>query len=287
MTKEQVFEILDKAIKGISENFCEENCDDVLKDQLSAANLPFVYSVASGISKAVLLIKDASFVIKLPYLCFFNEDALESAEYEWREHYDYLLEQAIAKKMAQTGDPNTLLTDEEKQLALAELQREPDYGDEEFYYELEGATFCDLEELKNGPDWNYCNLECAIYKEAVKRGLGNYFAEEGLLGELHCGHPVYYQQRCLPLEFRDDIRYDSEEYTKRSNYARNTCDKLDIYCFNPIWVADFIDMYGEQELAALNAFLNDMGISDLRESNIGYLDGAPILFDYSGFRFWD
>jgi hypothetical protein len=46
-------------------------------------------------------------------------------------------------------------------------------------------------------------------------------------------------------------------------------------------------MYGLDEFIRLDAFLNEMQIGDLRDCNIGYLDNAPILFDYSGFRHWD
>ena len=64
-------------------------------------------------------------------------------------------------------------------------------------------------------------------------------------------------------------------------------EKLETYCFNAWWITDFLAMYGEEEFKALSDFLREMQIDDLRDCNVGYLDGAPILFDYSGFRQWE
>ena len=274
MTKEELFNMLDKAIDNISEYFCFEEEED-FKYQLKDASLPFSYSIESGISKAVLLIKDLPYVVKLPFCKIYDEDGYCDAHYEWQEEYD-----AIA------NNEKGLSKEEVQELLLKHSENEPEGGEDRFYLPLEGATHCALESLKNAPDWDYCNLECAIYEEAVKQGLGAYFAEEGYLGHLSCNHPVYYQQRCIPLSSLE-IDYCGEDYQKKSSRARTSCEKLNIYCFNPYWINDFIEMYGEDELKRLNEFIVEMDIGDLRDCNIGYLDGAPILFDYSGFRYWD
>ena len=274
MTKDELFKLLDKAIANISDKyFCDEE-REMLTYQLKDANLPFLYSVESGISKAVILIEGLSYVVKIPFNSFYNDDAYNDAHYEWEEQYDNIA-------------ANKALSEEERQQLLLEHSRcEPDGGDDQFYYPLEGATYCALDALKDAPDWNYCNLECAIYEEAVKQGLGAYFAEEGLLGNLSCDYPIYYQQRCTPL-CSLELNYYGEEYEIKSKRARTTCEKYNMDCFNPYWINDFIDAYGEDELRRLNEFIKEMDIGDLRECNIGYLDNAPILFDYSGFRYWD
>ena len=278
MTKEEkvLFELLNKTITSIPERFCSEDCDWQLTDQL--ANEKWLdWSVTSGISKAVILIKNASFVIKLPFSHMFNEDDYSNAHYEWREECDDAIKEAEARNASQAEID--IICENYK-------AAEPMCDDDRFYYKLEGATYIDIEEMQKEPDWDYCNLECVIYNKAVERGLGAYFAEEHFLGTLDCNHPVYIQTRCTPIE---ELNYDysSVEYSKKSAKTRARCKELDIYCFNPLWIADFIEYYGEDELKRLNTFLNEMNIGDLRGSNIGYLDGAPILFDYSGFRYWD
>lgn len=289
MTKEKVLEILNDAITYLPSYFCNEECECVIKDVLQENNVPFKFSVENGISKAVILIKGADFVIKLPFSHYYNEDAYCDAHYEWEERKDTILMNAREKKMRETGNPEALLTQDEIDELLQDINsEEPEGSDEAWYYELEGAaTGIDAIDIDDEFDWNYCNLEVEIYKAAVEQGLGAYFAEEGYLGELtESHHPVYYQQRCIPL-CSLEYDYSSEEYQKKSTRARRTCEENSIDCFNPLWVADFLDHYGVSELRRLNEFIQEMRIGDLRDCNIGYLDGAPILFDYSGFRQWD
>lgn len=287
MTKEQVFKLLDGAIGYINERFCEEEYEYILDDQLENAKLPFEWQTFHGISKAVMMIKNEHYVIKFPFTHYYNGDAYCDAHWDWQEERDKILDKAQQDKAARMGDPEVELTADEEIIALIDFDNlEPDGSDECWYEPLEGASNAPISALDMAPDWDYCNLETEIYKEAVKRNLSLYFAEEGFLGTLSNGHPVYYQQRCMPLV---DIDYDyaSDAYEKKSKYARDTCKQNDVYCFNPLWVADFLDMYGIDEFKRLSDFIKEMRIGDLRDCNIGYLDGAPILFDYSGFRHWD
>jgi hypothetical protein len=49
------------------------------------------------------------------------------------------------------------------------------------------------------------------------------------------------------------------------------------------WILNFIKLYGEKEFLRLCLFLEEEGINDLHEKNVGYIDGRPVLFDYSGY----
>ena len=80
MTKEQVFKLIEKAISGVPEYFCDDQAP-VLHDKLCSAKLPFNWSAASGISKTVILIEGENYVIKFPFTHLFDES-----------YYDYLLE---------------------------------------------------------------------------------------------------------------------------------------------------------------------------------------------------
>lgn len=246
MTKEQVFELLENAIFHIGENFNADDREVYLDDPLQDANLPFEFSIDSGISKAVILIKGASFVIKIPFFKYYDGDDYWTAQEEEEEEID----------------------------------------ESRFYYDLEGASNINLGEGVEPaiPDWDYCRLESVIYQLALEEGLGAYFAEEGYLGTID-NTPIYYQTRCTPMS-EMNIDYDSAEYEKKSNKSRKICENLKAVCFNALWISDFIDIYGEEEFKRLSAFLERYDIEDLRAANIGYLDGAPILFDYSGYRGW-
>jgi len=263
MTKQEVFKYLLKAIPYFDENFCDENRDEYIDIPLQKAHLPFEYSIESGITKTVILIKGANFVIKIPFTCWFNEDQFDEELNDWH----YQMEE---------------LQEKERENFIID-NPEPCCTDERWFYEFFGAYHDGLNEEFSGFD--YCHLESAIYRQAVEEGLGAYFAEEGALGEID-DTTIYYQTRCTPVSSLE-IDYNSQEYQKKSKLSKDLCKKLEIDCFHPIWIADFVERYGAAEFKRLYSFLEFYQIGDLRSCNIGYLDGAPILFDYSGYREWD
>lgn len=286
MTKEQAFKLIEKAISGIIPDCFSDEQAPVLSDALRDAQLPFCWNTLNGISKMVMLIAGESYVIKIPFTHLFDEALYEEDLAVWNEEQDWAISQAWEKKKEIFGDEVTAPSLEEAKTIL-DIELPPEPEAELYYYPLQGTTYCEGVELSSDEDWDYCSLESAIYQEALKRGLGQYFAEEALLGRLKDGHPVYYQQRCIALCDTEEYQWDSEEYRRRSTSAHQTCEKLETYCFNAWWITDFIAMYGEEEFKALSDFLREMQIDDLRDCNVGYLDGAPILFDYSGFRQWE
>lgn len=289
MTKEQVFNLLEKAISHIDEKFNSEERDIYLDSQLENANLPFEYSVDSGTSKAVILIKGEPFVIKMPFFKIYEDDYFSEDLGAWENEKDNAVAKGEREKRIQLNNPDYLLSKEELDEIIKEFEKknpEPDPSSDIYYYDLEGASTIPLNsnEVVTIPDWDYCALESLIYELAVEEGLGAYFAEEGWLGDID-NTPVYYQTRCTPMT-SISIDYNSKEYKQKEKHSRSICDKLDVCCFNEVWISDFINLYGEEEFKRLNDFLERYEIGDLRSCNIGYLDRAPILFDYTDYRGW-
>lgn len=128
--------------------------------------------------------------------------------------------------------------------------------------------------------WDYCALECEYYQEALKSNLEQYFCAEKLLGYIN-NYPVYCQERAIP--YYDCVDEDNLDTMKLTS-TKKRCKELNTRCFCAAWIADFIELYGEEEFIRLTEFLNHFSITDIRAANIGYLDGAPILFDYSGYN---
>jgi hypothetical protein len=286
MTKQEVLDWLEKAIIHIGEDFCSINQEYYLDNPMKDALLPFEFSITSGVSKAVILIKGADFVVKIPFIKKLDEDAFFEDKRDWRLKRTQAHKNFIEQRMKETNNWNYILTQEEENEFFHNFETEnPEPIEDDYYEDLEGASNIDL----NGqefyiPDNNYCWLETIIYDRAVEEGLGAYFAQEdelGLIGDTI----VYYQTRCTPMEDMD-IDYENEEVIARSNKGKQFCDKLDFFCFNELWIGDFLTLYGEQEFIRLNNFLIRYDIDDLRKANIGYIDGAPVLFDYSGYRIW-
>ena len=289
MTKEFIFNILNKAIKHIDYNFnAESGCDDI-EAQMRASIPPFSFSTDAGITKAVIIIKGCPFVIKIPFVSMFDEDYYEDMHYEWEEGLDTAFEEFAQMRREEEKDENYILTSAEIALIRRHYEDEhpePECGDTRFYTEFMEADIFekekDLSDLEHG--WDYCATEAELYARAEEEGLGAYFAEEALLGYID-NHPVYYQTRCTPFSSTTQD-YNSKEYQVKKTMSHKVCESLKMECFNAIWIADFIKLYGVEELKRLNDFLLRYEIEDLRDCNIGYLDDAPILFDYSGYREW-
>lgn len=146
------------------------------------------------------------------------------------------------------------------------------------------APFCQAKNflLETENEWDYCELECAMYQQAVREGLEAYFAKECLLGEVR-GYPVYVQQLVVPFEEATSSRV-SRSTPEALRSTEEMCDKNDIWCFNVEWITDFILAYGEDEFKRLDKFLKKMYISDLHRGNVGYFNGYPILLDYSNYN---
>lgn len=280
MTKEQVFNFLSNRIKHITNIFSMDNGEDYLNDELQ--NSPFEFSLCSGATKAVILIKDANFVVKIPFNYIFDEDYYDSRHADWCSDR----EEALNKATKEKGD---LLTQEEANAICKQFEEsEPDSNNDEFYQEFEGATYWTFEHEEGclgRASWDYCALEAATFKQATIEGLGKYFAAEELYGFLG-DHPVYMQERCIAL-CDAGIDYNSVEVEKKRKTSRKFCEANKLDCFDSLWIGDFLERYGEAEFMRLHDFLTKNNIGDLRACNIGYLNGAPVLIDYSGFREYD
>ena len=287
MTKEQVFADIDAAVKKIPSPFSEYSCGGV-EESIKAAKVNYPISIFNGISKLVIVAAGLDYVLKIPFTHIYDEGYEECCREDIDNERDSMYEEAA--EILKQQNKSIILTDK---IVEELLHRELPVFDEEadFHAELNGATSVRLlfpdNELDYDCDWNYCNLETAIYQEAVKRGLGAYFAEEGVIGLLDDGHPVYYQQRCKILCDMDEYNTSSEEYARRSVTSRAACERMQALCFNEWWIADFIRIYGEEEFKRLSDFLDELEIGDLRSTNIGYYGEMPVLVDYSGFRHWE
>lgn len=129
--------------------------------------------------------------------------------------------------------------------------------------------------------WDYCALEVERYEYAKQFGFEKYLAKIELLGYLN-GYPIYIQEKCET--YYDSVR--SKHYTEEEKKTtRSICGlgKFD-YLTNENWLTDFRFYYGNQALTDFSNFLTKNGWDDLNDSNIGYLNNRPIIFDFSGFE---
>ena len=209
------------------------------------ASAGFEFDFDQGASKGVLIFMKEGFVIKVPFQAY---------EYDEGSYCDAL-------EAYDRGD----------------LDEEPMIEDYVGLFYNANNFFLETEN-----DWDYCALECAVFQEAQKEGLDPYFAKETLLGEVR-GYPIYVQQLVVPYAEAQSSRPNRSSEEERSR-AREFCNSFDQHCFNEEWIADFLGIYGEDEFKRLCAFLKKLKIYDLHRGNVGYLDGYPILLDYSNYN---
>ena len=148
---------------------------------------------------------------------------------------------------------------------------EPDLAD--YYYSFEGA--CD-----QGDGSDYCRAEELCYELATEYGVEQLFAKTECIGKVN-GYPIYAQPICESFSFSNNSLDNSKEEIA---LTLSKCKENDFYSFNDEWLTDVLKYYGDEIFNNLCHFIDTENIRDLHNGNIGYRNGAPILFDYSGYE---
>lgn len=128
-----------------------------------------------------------------------------------------------------------------------------------------------------GNFFNYCNDYCLLevqnYEKAASAGLSEFFAETQLFNEYE-GLPLYAQSKVIADE--DEVCSDIRTYY--DNIGEGDYD------YSAECVEEWLMDYAGAASDALCHFLNENKINDIHTGNVGFLDGSPIIFDYSGYH---
>lgn len=156
---------------------------------------------------------------------------------------------------------------------------------EEYYNNDENKElieFCGADDGGDGS--NYSEAALLVYEDAVVAGLGKLFAEMKYFG-IHKGHKIYLQEKCTLWAAERDSDTHSTTPEERSS-AQDVMDTADGYCeFDDRFAALMIKTYGETAFRDFLRFLDDHGVNDLHDSNVGFrLDGTPCLIDYASYN---
>lgn len=141
----------------------------------------------------------------------------------------------------------------------------------------------DFYPFENGEDenrpWDYCANEVLRYAIAAEEGFSEYFAETKFLTYVR-GFPIYTQKKC---DIFSENRKNHSHSLEMNQITQNTFNEP---CFSVCadWLTDFRLAYGNVNLVTFFNFLDEKQWNDdLRTENIGYLNGCPVLVDYSSF----
>lgn len=147
--------------------------------------------------------------------------------------------------------------------------------DEDSYY------IDDYEEDDNYTD--YCALEADFYGQAKRLGIEEVFAQTEYVKMLDGEYPIYIQEYIEQRELDEEnhIHSDDDEKTVSSlNEEQYGDEDADIE-----WEAELLAQKGLDFYNKFKKFIINNNINDLRwYDNIGYKNGCPICFDYSGFH---
>lgn len=141
--------------------------------------------------------------------------------------------------------------------------------------------------------YNYCERESHVYERACKWGIEFLFAKMERVGTLDKSkHRYYYKQtKVESLGYYDTNQNQSFNILEipvidrmvEKVMVKNERNRFNRSC-SKLWYAHVLKHYGVKTLEKLLIFIKDAKINDLRDENVGFKNGLPIILDYSGFH---
>ena len=140
-------------------------------------------------------------------------------------------------------------------------------------------------------DMDYCANEEFVYKEAVKIGLADYFAECICLGQIgkinfylmtrcDCDEDRVYNGSC-DAAFKVFCELKGYDHTHPSNAVYDEFD--DYYCEDDDDIFEFAREQWGSVVERVKEFCREMGVNDIHCGNWGFLGEQLIIIDYAGY----
>lgn len=136
---------------------------------------------------------------------------------------------------------------------------------------------------------NYCDIEAHNYEVAKQYRVEKVLLPLEFLTETKAGclfyvQPMYSYAQC---EMKRDDHFTLE---RRLHGLQNKpiVDKVRRGCIDRSisrhWMARMVQLYGKKFARSFEAWTKECRVNDLHTSNIGWLNGRPIILDYAGFH---
>ena len=190
------------------------------------------------------------------------------------------------------------ITDNEKEFKIALEDRDNLYDFANKFKNLSmnyGATkYCLIDNqgdyvIKWDKDTSYGDTEreCEVYQKAIEKGIAFLFPQTEILCRIngvaiviqrkvdYCHGNMSYEQenklsyQCRTVNMDMVIKVDHNIY--RSRVPR-------------LWIKSLICIYGKKITKLFEEFTHEQEINDLHSNNVGYLNGKPIVLDFSGYH---
>lgn len=148
--------------------------------------------------------------------------------------------------------------------------------------------------------------EVAVYQEAVKANLADFFPATELAGYIispRDGEAIAFTaQQIISISASKVDWRETGLHARLSRIAKTVPDcrvsqierqfrKADLNGYgrnlNELWAKVAVSIYGKRKVIALCEFVKKYHINDLHGSNIGYIGISPIILDFSGYGVCD
>lgn len=265
-TPEDIFKIIEKECSFNQESGVFTSCErdwcvlDPLRNCADLAGVDWTYD--EGVSKFVLIFRDLGFVIKIPYTGSNDGDG------DVKSPCDDCTRWSSCRGSCQS----------------CSRYQNWEYDEYKYYQSFGGADFTPRAAVRKELErsWDYCEAEAWFYNKAKENGVEVCFAETRLLGFVD-GHPIYTQP--LATIYSDYYTSSRKTHTLEEKIStKEACKRIDGWCFNVDWLTDFILFFGDDMFQNFMNFIKEYGVDDLHNGNVGYVDGVPVLVDYSGYN---
>lgn len=134
---------------------------------------------------------------------------------------------------------------------------------------------------------DYCYCEALITDEARKAGVANFIAQTEIYDEALVDFqtiPIYVSERA---EESFDLAKSSKKTKRMTKGERETIANT-VYSHDssiPIqWCFEAVEYYGIKMVDTFLNFVDEHRLNDFHSGNLGYIEGRPIIIDYSGFN---
>lgn len=159
------------------------------------------------------------------------------------------------------------------------------YWDEETDEYIEGENeynFCEYSYGGGDDGSDYCALEVSMYNDIIKQApdCARVFPETKYYKEVK-GTMFYTQKKCVEL-----YEFETEEVTENSKKEGKELFANQSTIDSDYWIQMLVEKLGYILAQKILNFIEDYGISDLHNHNIGFdiKTGIPMIIDFCGFE---
>lgn len=158
-----------------------------------------------------------------------------------------------------------------------------DNENEEGYYD----KYIGANNLKN--NWNYCERELEIYKEAVKKDMDFFFTETHYLGQ-YWGMPVYISKKVDDFYTKRGVHSTGKKYEECNSIIQEAESRSKNwnkdYLLSSLYIAKMLDCgYSYEQIVNIILFCQENLIGDFHSGNFGWDEECKLrILDFSSYN---